>query len=50
MIASGGVANLGDLRDLAVLAPIGLEGAIVGKPLYARVFSLEEAWAAVSPP
>ena len=50
VIASGGVANLGDLRDLAALAPIGLEGAIVGKALYARVFSLEEALAAVSPP
>ncbi|MFI6814678.1 bifunctional 1-(5-phosphoribosyl)-5-((5-phosphoribosylamino)methylideneamino)imidazole-4-carboxamide isomerase/phosphoribosylanthranilate isomerase PriA [Nonomuraea sp. NPDC050328] len=44
VIASGGVASLDDLRALAALP---IEGAIVGKALYARAFTLEEALAAV---
>jgi phosphoribosylanthranilate isomerase len=47
VIASGGVSSLDDLRDLAALVPIGVEGAIVGKALYAQEFTLEEALAAV---
>ena len=35
VIASGGVSSLDDLRALATLEPDGLEGAIVGKALYA---------------
>ncbi|HEX9035057.1 MAG TPA: bifunctional 1-(5-phosphoribosyl)-5-((5-phosphoribosylamino)methylideneamino)imidazole-4-carboxamide isomerase/phosphoribosylanthranilate isomerase PriA [Streptosporangiaceae bacterium] len=43
VIASGGVSALGDLRTIASLVPVGVEGAIVGKALYAGVFTLEEA-------
>jgi phosphoribosylformimino-5-aminoimidazole carboxamide ribonucleotide (ProFAR) isomerase len=48
VIASGGVASLADLRAIATLAPIGVEGAIVGKALYAGAFTLEGALAAVA--
>ena len=48
VVASGGVSSLDDLRALAGLTPIGVEGAIVGKALYAGAFTLEEAIAAVS--
>jgi 1-(5-phosphoribosyl)-5-[(5-phosphoribosylamino)methylideneamino] imidazole-4-carboxamide isomerase/N-(5'phosphoribosyl)anthranilate isomerase len=45
VIASGGVSSLDDLRAIAGLGTI--EGAIVGKALYADAFSLPEALAAV---
>ena len=48
VVASGGVSSLDDLRALAGLTPLGVEGAIVGKALYAGAFTLEEALAAVS--
>ena len=48
VVASGGVAELDDLRALAGLVPDGVEGAIVGKALYAGAFTLEEAIEAVS--
>ncbi|HEX2314255.1 MAG TPA: bifunctional 1-(5-phosphoribosyl)-5-((5-phosphoribosylamino)methylideneamino)imidazole-4-carboxamide isomerase/phosphoribosylanthranilate isomerase PriA [Thermomonospora sp.] len=48
VIASGGVSSLDDLRALAALTGDGVEGAIVGKALYARAFTLEEALAVVS--
>lgn len=48
VVASGGVAELEDLRRLATLVQIGVEGAIVGKALYAGAFTLEEALAAVA--
>ncbi|ETK36457.1 bifunctional 1-(5-phosphoribosyl)-5-((5-phosphoribosylamino) methylidenea mino)imidazole-4-carboxamide isomerase/phosphoribosylanthranilate isomerase PriA [Microbispora corallina] len=48
VVASGGVSSLDDLRALATLVPEGVEGAIVGKALYAQAFTLEEALAAVS--
>ena len=48
VVASGGVSSLQDLRDLAGLVPAGVEGAIVGKALYAQAFTLEEALAATS--
>ena len=47
VIASGGVSSLDDLRALAALVPEGVEGAIVGKALYAGAFTLEEALEAV---
>ncbi|MFC9974053.1 bifunctional 1-(5-phosphoribosyl)-5-((5-phosphoribosylamino)methylideneamino)imidazole-4-carboxamide isomerase/phosphoribosylanthranilate isomerase PriA [Spirillospora sp. NPDC127200] len=47
VVASGGVSSLDDLRALAELVPAGVEGAIVGKALYAGAFTLEEALAAV---
>ena len=43
VIASGGIAKLDDLRELRALVPAGVEGAIVGKALYARAFTLPEA-------
>jgi phosphoribosylanthranilate isomerase len=49
VIASGGVARLEDLHRLAELAAEGLEGAIVGKALYAGAFTLAEALAAIAP-
>jgi 1-(5-phosphoribosyl)-5-[(5-phosphoribosylamino)methylideneamino] imidazole-4-carboxamide isomerase/N-(5'phosphoribosyl)anthranilate isomerase len=45
VVASGGVSSLDDLRALASLVPIGVEGAIVGKALYAGAFTLQEALA-----
>ncbi|HEV2784000.1 MAG TPA: bifunctional 1-(5-phosphoribosyl)-5-((5-phosphoribosylamino)methylideneamino)imidazole-4-carboxamide isomerase/phosphoribosylanthranilate isomerase PriA [Actinophytocola sp.] len=47
VIASGGVASLTDLTQLAALAPVGLEGAIIGKALYTGAFTLPQALAAV---
>lgn len=47
VIASGGVSSLEDLVALADLVPLGVEGAIVGKALYAGAFTLPEALAAV---
>jgi phosphoribosylanthranilate isomerase len=48
VIASGGVSSLDDLRALHGLVPEGVEGAIVGKALYAQAFTLTEALEAVS--
>ncbi|MDR2703605.1 MAG: bifunctional 1-(5-phosphoribosyl)-5-((5-phosphoribosylamino)methylideneamino)imidazole-4-carboxamide isomerase/phosphoribosylanthranilate isomerase PriA [Cellulomonadaceae bacterium] len=45
VIASGGVATLDDLRALRELVPAGIEGAIVGKALYAGAFTLPQALA-----
>ena len=42
------MSTLADLRALAALAPVGVEGAVVGKALYAGAFTLPEALAAVS--
>jgi 1-(5-phosphoribosyl)-5-[(5-phosphoribosylamino)methylideneamino] imidazole-4-carboxamide isomerase/N-(5'phosphoribosyl)anthranilate isomerase len=47
VIASGGVSSVDDLRQLATLSADGVEGAIVGKALYAGAFTLPEALAAV---
>jgi phosphoribosyl isomerase A len=43
VVASGGVSKLQDLIDLRELTSIGVEGAIVGKALYAGAFTLEQA-------
>jgi len=48
VVASGGVSSLDDLRAIATLVPAGVEGAIVGKALYAGAFSLQDALAAVA--
>ena len=42
------VQSLDDLRAIATLVPLGVEGAIVGKALYAGAFTLEDALAEVS--
>ncbi len=47
VIASGGVSSLDDLRAIATLTDRGVEGAIVGKALYAGRFTLPQALAAV---
>ncbi|HEY8589146.1 MAG TPA: bifunctional 1-(5-phosphoribosyl)-5-((5-phosphoribosylamino)methylideneamino)imidazole-4-carboxamide isomerase/phosphoribosylanthranilate isomerase PriA [Naasia sp.] len=43
VVASGGVASLDDIAALRELVPQGLEGAIVGKALYAGAFTLGAA-------
>jgi phosphoribosylformimino-5-aminoimidazole carboxamide ribotide isomerase/phosphoribosylanthranilate isomerase len=43
VVASGGISSLEDIANLAALVPLGLEGAILGKSLYAGRFTLEEA-------
>jgi phosphoribosyl isomerase A len=43
VIASGGIASLDDIAALRELVPLGLEGAILGKALYAGAFTLGEA-------
>ena len=43
VVASGGIASLDDLVALRSLVAQGLEGAIVGKALYAQAFTLPEA-------
>ncbi|MFC7273241.1 bifunctional 1-(5-phosphoribosyl)-5-((5-phosphoribosylamino)methylideneamino)imidazole-4-carboxamide isomerase/phosphoribosylanthranilate isomerase PriA [Paractinoplanes rhizophilus] len=48
IIASGGVSTLDDLRALATLEPIGVEGVIAGKALYAGAFTVREALAALA--
>ena len=45
VVASGGVSSLDDLVALRALVPAGVEGAIVGKALYAEAFTLEQALA-----
>ncbi|HVG65998.1 MAG TPA: HisA/HisF-related TIM barrel protein, partial [Actinomycetota bacterium] len=45
VIASGGVSGLEDLAALSTLEPLGLEGAIVGKALYAGRFTVAQALA-----
>jgi phosphoribosyl isomerase A len=46
VIASGGVSTIQDLIELRALVSLGVEGAIVGKALYAGAFTLREALAA----
>ncbi len=43
VIASGGISSLDDIAALNALRSIGVEGAIVGKALYAGAFTLEQA-------
>ncbi|HEX8689328.1 MAG TPA: HisA/HisF-related TIM barrel protein [Solirubrobacterales bacterium] len=47
MIASGGVGSLADLEALAQLTAPNVEGAIVGRALYERKFTVAEAIAAL---
>ncbi len=47
VVASGGISVLDDLVAIAQLVPEGVEGAIIGKALYAGRFTLPEALAAV---
>ena len=47
VIASGGVSQLEDLRQLAALEPLGVCGVLVGKALYEGRFAYQQACAAV---
>jgi phosphoribosylanthranilate isomerase len=47
VVASGGVAGLDDLRAIAALASLGVEGVIVGKALYAGAFTIAQALTAL---
>ncbi|MCI1219191.1 MAG: bifunctional 1-(5-phosphoribosyl)-5-((5-phosphoribosylamino)methylideneamino)imidazole-4-carboxamide isomerase/phosphoribosylanthranilate isomerase PriA [Bifidobacterium sp.] len=46
--ASGGISSLDDLRAIGELEPFGVDSAILGKSLYARAFSLQQALRTVS--
>jgi len=46
VIASGGVANLEDIRSLAMRFGAGVVGVVVGRALYEGNFSLRDALAA----
>lgn len=48
VVASGGVASLADIIALVPLAPLGVEGAIVGTALYDGRFTLEDALTAAT--
>jgi phosphoribosylanthranilate isomerase len=48
VIASGGVSTLDDLRALAELEPLGVEGVITGKAIYAGAFTVEQALAVLT--
>ncbi|GAA4747386.1 bifunctional 1-(5-phosphoribosyl)-5-((5-phosphoribosylamino)methylideneamino)imidazole-4-carboxamide isomerase/phosphoribosylanthranilate isomerase PriA [Gordonia alkaliphila] len=48
VVASGGISALDDLVAIAELAPLGVEGAIIGKALYAGRFTLPQALGAVA--
>jgi 1-(5-phosphoribosyl)-5-[(5-phosphoribosylamino)methylideneamino] imidazole-4-carboxamide isomerase/N-(5'phosphoribosyl)anthranilate isomerase len=43
VVASGGISSLADIKALCTLNEIGVEGAIVGKALYAGAFTLKQA-------
>jgi 1-(5-phosphoribosyl)-5-[(5-phosphoribosylamino)methylideneamino] imidazole-4-carboxamide isomerase/N-(5'phosphoribosyl)anthranilate isomerase len=48
VVASGGISELADLTAIASLVDDGVEGAIIGKALYAGRFTLPQALAAVA--
>ncbi|MEI6405473.1 MAG: bifunctional 1-(5-phosphoribosyl)-5-((5-phosphoribosylamino)methylideneamino)imidazole-4-carboxamide isomerase/phosphoribosylanthranilate isomerase PriA [Actinomycetes bacterium] len=43
VIASGGISSLADIAALCDMVSMGIEGAIVGKALYAGAFTLSQA-------
>ena len=43
VIASGGISQLSDIQSLRELTVIGVEGAIIGKALYAQNFTIGQA-------
>ncbi len=48
VVASGGIASLDDITALRAVTDRGIEGAIVGKALYAGKFTLTQALAIAS--
>ncbi|PID53005.1 MAG: bifunctional 1-(5-phosphoribosyl)-5-((5-phosphoribosylamino)methylideneamino)imidazole-4-carboxamide isomerase/phosphoribosylanthranilate isomerase PriA [Micrococcales bacterium] len=49
VVASGGVSTLDDVRALRELVATGVEGAIIGKALYAGAFTLPQALSVAGP-
>jgi phosphoribosylformimino-5-aminoimidazole carboxamide ribotide isomerase len=49
VIASGGIGTLEDILSLLSIAPLGVEGVIVGRALYDGTVNLAEALEAVGP-
>lgn len=49
VVASGGISSLADIAALSALNSLGVEGAIVGKALYAGAFTLAQALAQTRP-
>jgi phosphoribosylanthranilate isomerase len=45
VVASGGISSLADIRVLAEMVPLGVEGAIIGTALYVGNFTIEAALA-----
>ena len=45
VIASGGVTNIDDIKQLNTVKASGIEGVIIGRALYERTISLPEAQA-----
>lgn len=45
VVASGGISSLDDIQALTAMVPQGVEGAIMGKALYAGKFTLQDALA-----
>lgn len=43
VVASGGISSIADIQALKSLVALGVEGAIMGKALYAGAFTLEAA-------
>ncbi|MDT0449244.1 HisA/HisF-related TIM barrel protein [Streptomyces hesseae] len=50
VLAAGGITTLSDLKAVADLRHQGVEGALIGRALYAGTFSLPEALAAITVP
>jgi phosphoribosylformimino-5-aminoimidazole carboxamide ribotide isomerase len=48
VIASGGVASLDDVRQVSRMRSLGVTGLVVGQALYRKLFTLQDALAAVA--
>lgn len=48
IVASGGVRNVADVQALVQMAPLGIEGVVIGKALYAGQLKIEDALAAAN--
>ncbi|HET8970168.1 MAG TPA: HisA/HisF-related TIM barrel protein [Candidatus Nanopelagicales bacterium] len=49
VIACGGIARTGDLHHLVEMAPDGVVGAVVDRPLYTSAFTFADALTAIAP-
>jgi len=48
IVASGGVRDAADVRALVEMAPLGVEGVVIGKALYTGQLKIEDALAAAN--